>query len=103
MSTDPDIWFQTSATDVTEQCCYEHCADGLCIRNETLCNGDSGGVADFQRPVCVENVPLAVEESLCTDYSLTDTSSSSGRPDLPLQLLLWPASGLALVAVTAVT
>ncbi|XP_060836301.1 putative uncharacterized protein DDB_G0277255 [Rhopalosiphum padi] len=99
---DPDIWFQTSATDVTEQCCYEHCADGLCVRNETLCNGGSGSAADLQRPVCVENVPLDIEESQCTDYSLTDTSSSS-RPDLPLHLLLWAASGLALVAMAAVT
>ncbi|KAL4123269.1 hypothetical protein QTP88_015469 [Uroleucon formosanum] len=98
---DPDIWFQTSATDVTEQCCYEHCADGLCVRNASLCNGDSG---DPQRPVCVENVPLAIEESLCTDYSLTDTSSGRGRPELlPFRLLLWAASALALAAAAAVT
>jgi len=87
---------------VTEQCCYEHCADGLCVRNASLCNGDSGG--DPQRPVCVENVPLAVEVSLCTDYSLTDTSSGRGRPELlPHRLLLWAASALALAAAAAVT
>ncbi|XP_050056390.1 putative uncharacterized protein DDB_G0277255 [Aphis gossypii] len=101
---DPDIWFQTSATDVTEQCCYEHCADGLCVRNETMCNDDTGGGAlDLHRPVCVESVPQADEESQCTDYSLTDKSSSRGRPDLPLQLLLWVSSGLALAAAAAVT
>ncbi|XP_022163045.1 uncharacterized protein LOC111028627 [Myzus persicae] len=100
---DPDIWFQTSATDVTEQCCYEHCADGLCVRNASLCNGDSGDAVVPQRPVCVENVPLAIEESLCTDYSLTDTSSGHRRTDLPLQLLLWAASALALAAAAAVT
>jgi len=69
-----------------------------------VCNGDGGDTLDIlQRPVCVKNVPLDVEEPPCTDYSLTDKSSGRGRPDLPLQILLWAASALALAAAAAVT
>lgn len=78
MFTDPDIGFQMSSQNVKEDCCYERCADELCVRNESLCNGGAGG--PDQRPVCVVDEPLKDEPSNCTDYSLLDSSDGGRRP-----------------------
>lgn len=89
-----------SSTNLKEDCCYEHCEDGLCIRNVSLCYNDvttsvaaetkDGLFGTNQRPVCVEKVPLKVEVSECTDYSLTDSSGGreQGQPTAAAAMLL---------------
>ncbi|XP_025413972.1 uncharacterized protein LOC112686069 [Sipha flava] len=106
---DPDIGYQMSSTNAPEDCCYEHCAEHrLCVRNSTACDrGD--GRAD-QRPLCVEEVPLTVEESECTDFGPTGSSAATRPPTvtppllvalLLLLLLLATCAGTAAAAPTA--
>lgn len=89
MFADPDI-------EAREDCCYEHCADELCVRNASLCDGGGGD----QRPVCVEDVKLPDDgpEEKCDDYSLSDPSGG-GRPGPGAVGLLALVSALQLVAV----
>lgn len=98
---DPDIGYQMSSTNAAEDCCYEHCTEhGLCVRNSSAC--DRGDDAD-QRPLCVEKVPLQVEESECMDFSPTSGGGDRARPaPRPLVSLLLPVS-LLLLATCART
>lgn len=75
---DPDIGYQMSSTDARRDCCYEHCADRLCVRNASMCVTDDGGaVYGDQRPVCVDQNRMSRDDdSECPDY---DADGGAGR------------------------
>ncbi|XP_050539103.1 uncharacterized protein LOC126904261 [Daktulosphaira vitifoliae] len=92
--TDPDIGYQMSAVDIKEDCCYEYCDDGLCIRNSSLCIDDRP-VNSFirtrsidQRKVCIQRVQQEIEGSTCKDYSLSDSGVIRTSPTIILPLFL---------------
>ncbi|XP_050432786.1 NALCN channel auxiliary factor 2 [Adelges cooleyi] len=104
---DPDIMYQMSAVDAKEDCCYEHCGDGLCIKNASLCVDDRstfGPRPADQRPVCVHSIPPEDEESTCKDYSLSDSAADRDVPApfpwLLVALSLPPLLRTTLAAVT---